>query len=459
MTTHAARLSVALLQWIKGHPYTLLATILFVALALPFLRKVDSQFDNVYLRAANHLQAGDDLYRLEDGYLYPPFMAWLAVPFTWLPRLGARVAWYLTNVLCMTLLWRWAWKLSSGPRLEGVNAPWKEHFICVLGLACALRFGIDCLQNQQTDLVVAVLVLGGCLLLTSGSGLCRAALTQPLAQLLAATCFGLAAGMKCTALLFAPYLLWRGRWLAALWLGVVALGVNLVPNLVSSPPMGGLWLGQWAERYLAHLGRSDVHAGVWGSAVLMNQSISGAAYRWFVTEWTWTPTGFEITTRADALSPIALKLFVYGFQMLLLSAAALVLGRPGRQRGEADPAERAPFEFSLVLLLMLLLSPMSSKPHYCTLLLPAFLLARRMVLQSDRVAGACLVAAILAGALSTKDLAGANLASLVMWLGGVSASAFLLLVGCGWVLVQARRSPACLLQRTLPSGPRYQQAA
>ena len=31
-------------------------------------------------------------------------------------------------------------------------------------------------------------------------------------------------------------------------------------------------------------------------------------------------------------------------------------------------------EFSLVFILMMLLSPQSSKPHFCTLLLPAFCL-------------------------------------------------------------------------------------
>ncbi len=419
-----------LLFWIKGQPYTILTALLLTALALPFLRKVESQWDSVYLRAATHLQKGEDLFRLEDAYLYPPFMAWLAIPFTWLGRMGARLTWYAINVVCVVLLLRWSWRLSGGSALERESAGWKEHLILVLGLACAFRFTIDCLQNQQTDLLLAVLVVGGCRLLQQESaGSHRPAFAAVL-------CLGLAAGMKCTPLLFAPYLLWRGRWLGAIGIGAIALGANLLPNLASAPERGGWWLDEWVRRYLLHLGRADVHAGVWGSAALMNQSISGAAYRWFVTDWSWSSAGFEVWPRADAVAPLTLKLIVYGFQGLLVAAAAFVLGRPGRLA--AEKRDRLPFEFSLVLLLMVLLSPMSSKPHFCTLLLPAFLLARRMVRDKDRVAGLCLTLAILAGVLATKDLAGPNLASLAMWLGGVSASAFFLLAGCGFALFHNR---------------------
>ena len=186
--------------WVRSHPYYLLAAVFFCIVAVPFLRKADSQFDNVYLRAAARLQVGEDMYPLQDGYLYPPLMAWLAIPFAYVPQMPVRMIWLGINVGCLSLLWIWCWRLAGGTRLNETT-DWKEHLICGLGLMCAFRFSVDCLQNQQTDIVVAALVLGGCLALGSSQKL-----RSNKGLLIAATCFGIAAGMKCTALLFAPYL-------------------------------------------------------------------------------------------------------------------------------------------------------------------------------------------------------------------------------------------------------------
>jgi hypothetical protein len=130
-----------------------------------------------------------------------------------------------------------------------------------------------------------------------------------------------------------------------------------------------------------------------------------------------------------------LKIIVYGTELALLGVVTGVIGRPGPWKG-ADPGRpaREVLEHSLVLLLMVLLSPMSSKPHFATLLLPAFCLARAAVVHRARIAGTLLACAILAAGLTMKDLATANLASLAMWFGGVSWAAIFLLAGCAFLL-------------------------
>src|SRR5262249_8797691 len=152
----------------------------------------------VYVRAANHLRAGEAMYQPAEGYVYPPFMATLVLPCTLLPPVVERLAFYLVSVLCALCLCRWAWQLAGGGPLPGFQ-PYalREHFIWLLGLACGFRYVIDCLSHQQTDLVIGALVLGGCVALSH---------SRPL---LAATWFGLAAGAKCTPLLWCGYLLWR----------------------------------------------------------------------------------------------------------------------------------------------------------------------------------------------------------------------------------------------------------
>ena len=404
-------------------PFTLLAVLLLIGTAFPFLLRHESEWEDVYVRAANHLRAGETIYRAEEGYVYPPFMAVLALPFALLPQPAERFAWYLVNAACTLLLCRWAWQLAGGGRLEGGPVARGERLACVLGLACGFRYVMDGLSHQQTDVVLGALLLGGCRALGRG----RAGL--------AATCFGVAAGAKCTPLLWCGYLLWRRQWRAAGWLTVVAAGVNLLPDLVHGPPGGGLWLAEWFRRYLLPLTGADCLPGSWYSEIIYNQSLAGAVNRWFTTGWTWTASGFGVVSRPDIPSPAALKALLYGVELTLLAGVALAFRR-GRSR--VPPAGEA-LEYGVVLLLMLLCSPMSSKPHFCTVLLPAFCLARLAVGRRDRWLALVLAGAIVLGSLATKGLCGGDAAALALWFGNVMWMALFLLAGCAHALVNEHR--------------------
>src|SRR5262249_3424339 len=154
-TRPSTRDSQRAFSWIRTHPYTMFATLVFLGLAVPFLLRKDSEWDEVYVRAAGHLLNGQDIYDPRDGYSYPPFMAWLAIPFTYLPHWGLRLTWYAVNVVCLVALGHSAWRVAGGKALEGEAAPARrEHLICLLGLACALRYSFDAISHQQTDLMV-----------------------------------------------------------------------------------------------------------------------------------------------------------------------------------------------------------------------------------------------------------------------------------------------------------------
>src|SRR5262249_40666945 len=176
---------------------------------------------------------------------------------------------------------------------------------------------------------------------------------------------------------------------------------------------------------------------MWHSAIIYNQSLSGLGNRWLLLEWPLTEAMFDGVLRANAMSPRAAKALIYGGQVLLLVAAAWVLGRRRRSdlaHGNSDRSYRVGLECSVVLLLMVLLSPMSSKPHFCTLLLPAFCVARLAVAQRDRLLGAVMLLAILTGGAAMRDLVGVRLASYALWSGAITGSTLLLLFGCGYAL-------------------------
>jgi hypothetical protein len=410
---------IRLWGFLKSHPFTLSSLVVLLLVSIPFCRRQDSEWEEVYLRAAVHLQQGEELYQMQDGYLYPPFMAWATLPFLELPESLRRANWFLCNAICLVMLFRCAWQLAGGGRLEGGNATGgRERWAAIVGCLCGISYLQNCLAHQQTDIVIATALVVGCVLLKRGC---------PLG---AATMLGLASACKCTGLLWAPYLLWRGRPLAAVWLLLVALGVNCLPNFISSSSRGRSWLEEYRIRFLVPITATDHYVGTWGSDPVYNQSLTGLAQRWCTTSWKWSASDCTVEPCPPLLRPQLLRGCVYALQLLLLAAVLVICGRPFRRVGEDASESRQALECGIVLLLMLLLSPMSSKAHFGTLIVPGFCLARSALLSRSRTLVAVLLGAILLGLLSNKDPLGERLYTLSLWYGVVTWQTMLMLTGC-----------------------------
>jgi hypothetical protein len=390
----------------------LLVALFLAAVVGAALARGAGDWEKVYVAAAQRVRAGLDIYEWNTtSYAYPPFGAWLAVPFADLPRPAGRVVWAAANGLAWLVLFGLAWRLTGGTGLPGAPGTGRADRLA-LGLAAALSgFVFDVITNQQTDLFVAALLVGGCGLLVRGRSVAAGGL------------FGLAAALKCTPLLFAPYLAWKRKWAGAAAVVVVAIGVNLLPDLTHPPPGGRPRLVAWAETLLVPLTGKDFDPGMWASGPGFNHSLSGVLNRWLTVEradaGAWVP-------RADRVSTAELKRIVWAAQAGLVLIAAGVLWRktPG-----TDATPRAA-EFGIVLTLMLLLSPMSSKPHFCTLLLPQLLLVRLGWTRRDRLLIALTAAVAVLGLLTNKDVVGRRVYELLLWNGAVFATALLLFVGC-----------------------------
>jgi hypothetical protein len=259
----------SVLACIVARPYSLLGLVFLLGLAIPSFLRSPQDWESVYVPAAVRLQQGEDIF--QNHFVYPPINAWLPIPFVGLPRVPSRALWYAINMTALTVLILGAWKLSGGNSLEGTPPrPCREHAIFWLGLGCGISSCLDTITNQQTDLIVAALVVVGCIALVQGRDL-RAALW-----------FGAAAAIKCTPLLWAPYLAWRRRWAAALLVVAVAVGVNMAPDLAYPPETGMTRLEEWTRRHLLPMAEANHDLGTWSCGVGGNQSIAGIWQRWLV---------------------------------------------------------------------------------------------------------------------------------------------------------------------------------
>lgn len=415
---------------ILSRPYSLLGLVLLIVLAVPSFLRPAQDWDGVYVPAAERLVRGEDIFTQE--FVYPPINALLPIPFVGLAHVSSRALWYAINMTALAVLLLGAWKLSGGGRLEGTpGLPWREHAIFWLGLGCGIASCCDVIGNQQTDLIVAALVIVGCGALVQGRDL-RAALW-----------FGVAAAIKCTPLLWAGYLAWRRRWLAALLVAVVAVAVNLLPDLTHPTATGNTRFGAWTRRYLAPMAERKHDFGTWNCGIGGNQSIAGLWHRWLLYDTAWQGSNLLGVPGEARAAPETLKAATWGSMLLLLAAGLACSWRACQNPSASEGPAGAPrwrsgsdmraslpsasaLQFGMALILMVLLSPHSSKPHFCTLLLPGFCVARAALHWPNRRLLALLGAALICALISNQDLVGEWLYSWTKWYGSLAGCALLL---------------------------------
>jgi hypothetical protein len=309
---------------------------------------------------------------------------------------------------------RLGWGLAGGSRRDTSPYDWTAW---AAGLACGGVFLQNSWSHQQTDLALLALQLAGLTLLVRGRDLAAAAL------------FGVAAALKCTPLLWLPYLVWRGRFVAAGVLVAAAAGASLLPDLVSRPT-SGTWVGEYAGNLMEHGGSG--HLGVWGSDPLYNQSLAGVSLRLLAVEARPDGRGLQGWYRPEWVSPTFQRRLVLAAMAVLIVITLACAGRPGFVAGGAPLA----WEGAIVLLLALLLSPMSGPAHFGALVLPGFLLARRA--REDRGCAAFVTAAALLALCNARDLVGPWLYSHALLYSSITLAALTLLAGCWRELARLR---------------------
>ncbi len=410
-------------------PFAVFAIALLTAMLIQTFGVQISEWQFVYVGAAGELIAGIDFYASGSGYVYPPFMAWVATPFVALPEWASRLCWFLLSATAMIVMMVSAWRLSGGGDLFRVPlSARREWIIFGVGQGCALTYILNAFAHQQTDVIVGGLLMGGAALLYAGNAFASAAL------------LGVSAAFKATPLLWAPYLAWRGHWLAALVLVVVAVSVNLPADLIAAAPHEATWLQEWFRRLVLGTQSLSVDAGHWHSDLEYNQSLVGTVQRLINTDFAGSK---GMSSPNPVLSPLAVKAIVYSL-FLTLAGLSILASRRARSAWRDDsrlPPVQA-WEYSLVLVMMLLLSPMSGRAHFGILLLPALSLARVAMVTGNRALWTILGLCVALTLVANKDLVGDFVYDTFLWAGATTAVAVLLWGGCVAMLWSGPPLPA-----------------
>lgn len=349
----------------------------------------------VYYLAAQRLRNGDDLYRIvpDEVYSYPPFAAFVCVPLTFMPQRAAQWVWGGLQAIALVLVIHLALLLSR--RERAALTPRQQ--VCLVGAAVLIgaRHLLSPLENAQTDLMIALLCFAAVYWIGMG---------WPIA---AGVLLGAAIGLKATPLLFVPFLLrWR-QWKAATAAVVAAVVLNLAPSMIFPSPLPKLHAVEWIESLAKPAvanGPAAARPGVWKEFTQLNQSLGGLLARLFING-------------AEDHGPLLWGLGHRGVQIVFLAIAALLMivaatVRQGHWYGwPKAPLILTGYDASVVLCLMLLFSPKTSKAHLCSLILPILLLTARAVRAPKSAASiGWLVIGVGVGVL-TKNLVGRQLAN------------------------------------------------
>src|SRR5262249_31396973 len=158
-------------------------------------------------------------------------------------------------------------------------------------------------------------------------------------------------------LLFAPYLAWKKQWTASALVFVVALGVNLIPDVTHPLEGSSTRLETWARRYLLPMADRKHDYGTWACGIGGNQSVAGLTQRWLTCDPIWENDNNLVGEVSEArASPVMLKAVSWSAMLLLL---AVGLACSWKRSGQPGTQSHAEIEFGMVLILMVLLSPHS----------------------------------------------------------------------------------------------------
>jgi len=331
---------------------------------------------SLYTQAAGCLTQQQAIVDCALAFTYPPFFAFVMIPFLALPHVAQTVVWYLISLGCAVL----ACRIAETIAVRLIPGPWSQRelgWLRVLAVLLSLKFILAVLENEAYDLLALPFLLGGVLAVVEGYAVRAGAL------------LAIAAALKVTPLLFLPYLVLRRQFVAAAAFVVALCVVSVLPDLFFTPAGAahgylGAWLHDIGAASLLERG-ATVKLAFWDGANPYNLSLRGAVAR--AVDGTPWQENFLVLLRATQVIFIAL------IAVLILAALRL--------------KALIPVDACLLIIAMLMLSPMTSRSHFVNLLLPFFVLVAAWLKDrhTPRLGATVLILSFIGGTGIPRDLA------------------------------------------------------
>jgi len=303
----------------------------------------------VFLRGAEAILSGEDIYAVTNArgwhYVYMPLLAILLAPFARLPLLANTSLWYLLSVaaICWTVIL--SVRLAEDRR-TGMRAAMLALIFCIPSLVETLTRG----QVGALNVFLAIAIL---YLYARGWAVWAGVLFA----------FAVVLKPSPTAFIFLFFLVKR-EWkaCAAAVLGVIFF-VLAFPSLVIGADRNWLFLTEWNKilSYAVSSGAGE-ESRLWNQLATPiawdNQSLYAVFTRWAC------PTESALIACGDFWQRWGVRVF----GVAALSILAFVCGR----KKPRTSGKRLILEYSLFLILMLLVSPVSEIHHFTVFFLLFF---------------------------------------------------------------------------------------
>jgi hypothetical protein len=330
--------------------FLLVAAVLVLGLTATYQHRIGDYAG--YLIVGDLGLAGRDIYRDAPPGIntWPPFFGLACIPVALLSHLslvGARVAWLLLNWGALLVALAASVRLVYGKALVfgGLAGPTAGGFDIVstgalLPLLLCIRWILSNFEHLQVNLIILALVLAGLVRHRTGR------------QRSAGMLIGAAAALKVIPILFVPYFFWRRQWRAMWWTAAAAAAWSVLPAIVYGPARFADQFAAWLDFFRRGQGVGKMNLSVYA----MIDRIAGHRI-----------VPFAIPG-IDNLAPSGSAVVA----VLLLGSLALVAGLACFFfRGPYDPERRATVaEWSIVLLVGTIFSPLTWKFYLVVLLLP-----------------------------------------------------------------------------------------
>ena len=322
---------------------------------------------SVYLRGTDFpvvYEAGNRMFHFErityfeaHAFSYPPFFAFISIPLALLPYQLAKMIYFFLSIGALVVSVKWLKIIldkSSGFKIP--DSSQMSKLFTGIYLLLTARFIINNFEHLQSDMFVLLSMTGGLYFFIKGKNVHSAFMLA----------FG--AAIKVTPFLMLVYFLWKREWKIFIIGLIFTLSLNILPDIFFGSKRDNSYLSEWTPLISGRLNPQDSSIEtdkVWGLTSRMNQSLSTTLQRYFTNSPVIIYSDHKVYVNMLSLDPKSVKLIALFIVLFMGAGFAWVT----RKRIYSRSDDRYLLEYALALILILLASPVSSKPHFSTLLL------------------------------------------------------------------------------------------